>query len=290
MHGLGPADINGLRPARSCFCEEVGLLKAALKSWTLSGHLVSGFRPRSGRVPMWDQLRDDQHLRFDGQPHIKPNSPEDVLIQHTLNKPGLKKPESHLKYSEFDLVHSIVKNSVKDLRRRLGRGNKVLLLGRDVWLWEVLCKKYGVRTLFDPQISRAVAKEIQQTSKLKEYDIQDGDILFDTGFAGSIYLALRRAIPDKDLKCVLLSVNPHANASIKQQFPNYGLARNRALVIEYTPKYFESGYVRGGKVEQNFSNFREFIDSALLTAWAWHAESPSWIPGPSSRRRKMNLA
>jgi hypothetical protein len=191
----------------------------------------------------------------------------------------------NLGYSVEDHAHWYLKTCVKTIRSRLkGTSKKVVLLGRDVWLVSVLCHKYGINHVFDPRISRRVANDEQMKSLLPEYMLKEGDILFDTGFAGSIH----RAVTGHSM-IHLDNLMMSANSKENQLFPNSGIARNYALFFEYLPKYFQSGRVENNQVVQDMADFSEFVEAAMGTIWAWHHESPAVMisdnPGPRNTLR-----
>lgn len=196
-------------------------------------------------------------------------------------------------YPELTVAHSFVKNSIKDLKNRLPYRNKVLFLGRDVWLWYVLGQKMGLRCVYSPVVSRYVSSnKIAMKKILEKLEIKNGDILFDTGFAGTIHRNATEAVPEVMLENLMLSTDKKDF----QQFRNNGLSRNRALFIEYSPKYFRTGtlenkseYFRDeptGETIQYYQGIGEFLAAARLTIRFWHCESPKWIAGPRHIRRK----
>ncbi len=177
----------------------------------------------------------------------------------------------NLSYSNEDHAHWYLKTCVKSIRTRLkGSERQVVLLGRDVWMVSVLCHKHGIPHVYDPRISRGVAGSELMKGILPEYNLRKGDILFDTGFAGSIHKAVTNH-SGMELENVMISAHSKDN----QLFPNSGIARNYALFFEYLPKYFESGTTKDGEVVQYMADFTEFVEAAMGTIWAWHHESPS---------------
>lgn len=277
-----------LNPASNCQWRETGILKTALKSWGL-------WAPTT-----WSKVSpavQNAFLEFDLAKVASAGE-----SSHQLSR----KP-SHELFSSEQIFHTTIKNSVKKLRRDLKSGKKLLLLGRDVWLWAVLCEKYGVPYVYDPRVSRNVANNSIVFAKiLSDLGTHEGDVLFDTGFAGTIHRCAEQA---SGFHLVNLMLSAHNNEN--QQFKNNGLIRNRALVAEYTPKYFKSGRVQGQKslglgdllkaklnsepldadnakepktesiLIQTYTDVNEFVACALLTIWMWNYESPAWIPGPS---------
>lgn len=255
--------------------------------------VTSELRPRSfeTRIPVEAQLLSTALLSY--------GLMKDVTwqVDAILNaKPGGRLPQKwalagsrqltqiNRAYSVEDHAHWYLKTCVKTIRTRLKDTNKqVILLGRDVWLISVLCHKLGVPHVYDPRVSRNVATSEAMKGLLPEYCLREGDILFDTGFAGSIH----RAVEDHSamkLDNLMMSATHKEN----QIFPNSGIARNYALFFEYLPKYFKTGMTRDGEVVQYMADFPEFVEAAMGTIWAWHHESPAVMvsENPNSLARK----
>lgn len=276
-----------LDPAPDCFCREAGILKSALKRWGI------------WTTPKYS---DDYHRSL-GNGAVSMQTlnlfKTFQLNRYELGGHNLIVKPSQSKFSVEQIFHSVLKNSVKNLGHTLSKGSKLLLLGRDVWAWAVLCEKMGVPYVYDPRVSRQVACAHKVFKNiLFELGAKEGDILFDTGFAGSIYY---NAVQATDLKLVNLMFSATNNAN--QQFRNNGVIRNRALFAEYLPKYFLSGRVASsvnssketssiswwttpissidGVAFQDYSTMDEIVSCALTTMWIWLYQSPSWIPGPS---------
>lgn len=255
-----------IRPAKGCSSPELGMLKAVLSNCEMRGFtqsaLFSNFAFRG--------------ITMDGN-----DSHSSVLA-----------PGNLVKFTPEALIHNMIKNSVRELKSKLNPGNKAVLLGRDVWLFAVMCEKMGVPYVYEPVVSRDVCRHFEALSSVvSRLNLRSGDVLFDTGFQGSIYQAVDEITPVA-IHCLMLS----ANENEFQQFPHNKLSRNRALFIEYLPKYFSTGRVTGfrfaerhdGKVEpaelvavQPFSSAEQFINCALLTGWLWDYQSPRWVPGPA---------
>lgn len=267
---LPPAKCNH-RPASDCRFPELGIIKSALKSWKhTSSALYSGQKLPS----VWNYLADRDQFMFESR-----TGDSFPLLQNTdiYSSHYISTYQSHAMYSGFTLVHTMIKNSVRDLRKRLPQGCKVILLGRDVWLWAVLCEKMNVPYSYSPSVSRNVVySEEALRQVMRHIPLADGDILFDTGFAGTIHKYVSQYHSNIRLENVMFSA---ANKEF-QQFRNYGLARNRALVIEYLPKYYNSARIWDGKVVQELASFREFLKASVLTILFWYHESPAWLPGP----------
>src|SRR4051812_1571119 len=105
---------------------------------------------------------------------------------------------SHLSHNA--IVHTTIKNSVKDLIKQTKQTDKtVFLLGRDVWLWAVIGEKMGLRYRYDPRVSRNV---VRQEALIKDlvtaHGIKDGDIVFDTGFGGTIHYGVEDSLNHRE--------------------------------------------------------------------------------------------
>jgi hypothetical protein len=80
--------------------------------------------------------------------------------------------------------------------------------------------------------------------------------MLDTGFAGTIPARL-------GMKCLLMS---HANKQHGiQVFPCLKMARELALKIEYSPKYWDSARLENGKIVMRLADAPAFIAAAQLT-------------------------
>lgn len=191
--------------------------------------------------------------------------------------------------SPSDVVHSIIWNSMRSLRRRAYDHNKgLLLLGRDVWPWEVLSRRRRVASVYDPAISRGVAGNpavLKKRADSWQADLERS-ILFDTGFAGSIHRCLVAATRKKP-ELVMLSSG--LDPKTTQLFPGHTGSRAKALAIEYFPKYWQSGRIEDNEAVQYLAGLEEFVKSALLTVWIWHHVSPRYIRPQRKPRPKAQV-
>jgi len=186
-----------------------------------------------------------------------------------------------------DVLHSMLCNSMRRLKRKMRRQGSLLLPGRDVWCWEVMARKLTVPSTFDARVSRSVAwNQKALRTCIDDWQIQDWkDVLFfDTGFAGSIPKAIAQAEGLPNINMLLLSsgVNQH------QIFRTHTGSRAKALAFEYLAKYFQSGTHRDGVPYQELNALDEFIKAALLTIWLWYHISPTRLP--SYRDKKLSPA
>lgn len=155
---------------------------------------------------------------------------------------------------------TVVKNAWRAAKHN-ARGRTILLMGRDVWTFEVLARREGYPTIFDPSCSRQTCYH----SRFKRYDSRH--VLLDTGFIGSIAKALR-------VDCMLLSADRLGGAKDKQIFPSLKGARSLALFLESLPKYWKSAIVSDGLIIQELSQANEFAAAALVTQEVYTDSSP----------------
>ena len=186
-----------------------------------------------------------------------------------------------------DVMHSIIWNSLRKLRKLIRRHGAVLVLpGRDVWAWEVIARQRRLRSIYDSRISRTVADHHPALRKvIGEWGVpdMDGTLVFDTGFAGSIHRNICQAT-QKNPKIMLLSANESLRD--RQVFPGHTGSRSKALAIEYFPKYLQRATVHGDDPYQAISTIEEFIKTALLTIWLWYHVSPKHIESAKKPRNR----
>jgi len=161
-----------------------------------------------------------------------------------------------------------VVKSVWRAAKRAARGKMLVLPGRDVWVFEVLARREGFPTIFDPRCSRQTCQHREYRDRFDPYF----HILLDTGFVGSIAKAL-------SIDCILISADNRAFSAVrgKQAFPNLTGARNLALFLESLPKYWTSGIVVGGEIKQKLTAPIEFTRAAMLTQKVYKDSSPRSI-------------
>jgi hypothetical protein len=161
---------------------------------------------------------------------------------------------------------TVVKNAWRAAKSR-SEGKTLLLMGRDVWIFEVLARREGYPTIFDPSCSRQTCYH----EKFKKFDSKR-HILLDTGFAGSIATALK-------VKCLLLSADIHPGSPVakSQIFPLLTGSRSLALFLENLPKYWESAQIVNGEIQQKYSHVKEFRLAAQLTQDVYKDSSPRFV-------------
>jgi len=254
----------GMRSSKDAVCSEAGYVLAALESFGV----INDLEPETIQA-------------------IKTLKTEFFITNSRYELTNSSKTD----VSKEDQIHNIIKKSFYSLRRIVEKDplRRLVLTGRDVWLWEVMARKKNVPTIFDPRVSRKVASNIQFDALVKTWHIDSSTIIFDTGFAGSIYDAICRSaskVQNKDIKGInlMLSTNcKDADGTSQQLYPNHKNARAKALAIEYLPKYQKSGTVKDGQIVQYLADLDEFVKAAALTIWFWHHESPKWIDQGGTR-------
>jgi len=236
--------VRNLRPAKGFKTKELGLIWAALRS--------CGYAP-----------------------YVHPTTTYHLSTMTPVIARSIYGVEEDLE----NVIHTMVKNSFKALRRILKKpGRRLILPGRDVWLWSVMCHKMGIDHVFDARISRGVARDHKVLAKIiQPWHLNQNTIIFDTGFAGSIYNHICAASRKTPINLMLSTHRLAPNGKSEQLFPNHKGARAKALAIEYLPKYQKTGTIRGDKPVQWLGTLDEFIRAAILTIWFWHYESPAWI-------------
>jgi len=196
---------------------------------------------------------------------------ENFIMPHLLqskfssSKDQIRDSLARLTYSPVFTIceKTVMKNAWRSMKRHAS-GKKIILAGRDVWLFEVLARREKYPTLFLPNCSRASVRDIA-------LDETENSCLFDTGFIGSI----PRALNIEDFKLFSSRINE------KQIFPRLSGARRLALKIEKTNKYWKTAYSSNGEVLQEFSGYFEFISAAALTIEIYKSSAPRFINSSS---------
>lgn len=158
---------------------------------------------------------------------------------------------------------TVIKNAWRSTKKA-AQGKKILLAGRDVFIFEILARRENYPTTFIPECSRATVKWFWEHGNFSDH------FLFDTGFAGSI----PRGLGIQDFKLLSFAQRD----SVKQTFPKLTWSRHLALKIEKTPKYWESGRIDAeGEVIQPFTAAFEFYQAAMLTIEVYTNSAPKFI-------------
>lgn len=146
--------------------------------------------------------------------------------------------------------------------KRAADGKPITLLGRDVFIFEILARREGYPTRFLPQVSRLTARNFR---------FDRNTYTLDTGFVGSIPR-------DTGIKFFSL-VSADSNVKSHQIFPHLTGSRRLALKIEVTPKYWKRAYIDPvtGETKQEYSEREEFLRAALLTSEVYTDSSPSFV-------------
>lgn len=159
--------------------------------------------------------------------------------------------------------------------------SRLLLGGRDVWTFAVLCNRRKIPHLFVPELSRKVAESPHVKPFLEERGFTGDELFLDTGFVGSIPRVLSSHF-QQPFKFRLMSQSrisppvgaaPHdlpAHGSLlkkvsrkhnypNQLFPNRKSARTEALNTEYLAKYWKTGTVKFDAGEMNLHELMEAL-------------------------------
>jgi hypothetical protein len=273
-------DLDKIRPSKECPHEEAGLIYAVLKS--------HGFQAMTKKT--WNQPEID----CTEETYALLRGTNDVVVVQKLFGNRYRSAISNRSGNIAVTCHSAVRASLRqayDLSIKTGK--KVVLTGRDMWLWEVLAHKYGIPVVYDPRVSRDVAKDHEAfVNAVIEWGVPDLNrtILLDTGFSGTIWQHLCKATGDKPVSLMMSAEgNKPGTKLLKtngQQFPTLMCARDIAYKIEDTPKYWLSGTTerkigpQGKPIsvpKQDLALLVEFIQAVALTIWCWHFKSPNFI-------------
>lgn len=168
---------------------------------------------------------------------------------------------------------TVIKNCWRSVKRAAA-GRKILLAGRDVFIFEVLARRENYPTIFIPQCSRQTVRDIHFPEEMNLF-------LFDTGFVGSIPIALGID------SFKLMSFAWMDRKTEKQVFPRLTRSRGLALKIESTPKYWTSARMYEGAVFQEFSEYTEFLRAAYLTLEIYKDSSPHFVAERQPIGRKL---
>jgi len=167
----------------------------------------------------------------------------------------LPKPNQVFSNNELTVIKNIWRAA-----KRNSYGKRMLLAGRDTWVFEVLARRENSPTLFRPEISKEVAINLSETekSKLREY------YLFDTGFVGTVPKAL--GIEHFNLA-----------SGANQVFKNMKAARSLMYKIEDLPKYWTRGEYDDGNIIQTKSLKEEFAKAAAITLAVYKNSAPRFV-------------
>jgi len=161
---------------------------------------------------------------------------------------------------------TVIKNTWRSIKKS-GENKTIILPGRDVFIFEILARREGYPTVFMPEVSRNTVSSIKLP-----YDLEKV-LIVDTGFMGSIPQALGVTS--------FILVSHYEKKSKQQIFPRLTNARQLALRIEYTPKYWKRGslhYECGEPfVLQELSDLREFAAAAAMTIAVYKDSSPTFF-------------
>lgn len=142
------------------------------------------------------------------------------------------------------LHHGLLRNTLDSacVAMRNEGCNRLLLGGRDVWAFAVLCERRRIPYIFIPELSRAVSDDLASKTLLLDRGFTGQELFLDTGFAGSIPRNLARHFRS-EFKFRLMSQSGFRKDLPNQLFPNRQKAREEALETEYLAKYWRTGSV-----------------------------------------------
>lgn len=146
--------------------------------------------------------------------------------------------EKYFTSEEMTVLKNIWR-SVKTESRRLNK--PVYLLGRDVWIFEVLARRENFPTVYLPGCSRNSKEYFKHDSHDVKSRVPLDAFVFDTGFEGSI----PRALGVSGYKMMSAS----SNVNECQTFPTLAQARDFAVKVERTPKYLKSGELKRQQIK-----------------------------------------
>jgi len=252
-----------LRPSTKCKYPEVGMLYALVSSILKADNTT-----REVALGLCRQVGRGNDAKFVYELDLGGRGSADRV---KLLSEGYKGVEG------ADVLHSFIVNSVKELKARTGKRATVIYPGRDVWCWEVLSRKLGMPSVYDPRVSRSVAGRQDLLKPIVEaWPIPNWNrtVLFDSGYAGTVPRAIGKAAGLEEMLVVMLS----AQKEEEQIFPTHAKARRKALACEYLAKYRQRANLRDDGIHQPLAHLEEFIKAALLTIWLWYHVSPAKLP------------
>ena len=128
-----------VRPSQKCKYPEAGLLYALVSSVLKKGDPL-----REVAMGLCRQIGRASDAEF---------------VYEIDSKGRVKKLGEHYDGVEgSDVLHSMLCNSMRRLKRKMRKNDSLLLPGRDVWCWEVMARKLTVDSVYDARVSRNVAR------------------------------------------------------------------------------------------------------------------------------------
>lgn len=279
-----PAWNGRTRPSTKCDLAELGIIYA-----TVASVLKKGDETRERALALCRGLRHEQVSdRGRARRSLTTESKAATVELEKLWGTDRNDEDWREKYgaARHDVMHAILCNAVRSLRRRVRSDRlSVVLPGRDVWAFEVMARRKRVPTIYDARVSRSVSSEEEVCrSIVSAWPVDDWRraLVFDTGFAGSIWRDICKATGERP-HLLLLSASSRVNE--RQLFPGHTGSRQKALAFEYLPKYCTRGSTKDGAPVQHLAALKEFIDAALLTVWLWHHVSPRQVRAPKPEKK-----
>ena len=248
-----------VRPSSKCRFKEAGMIHAAVSSVVPKGNVL-----REVALGLCEQVG-------------KPGDHQFVYELDTQNR--VRDLSNHYPgMNGADVLHSFLGSTARALRGRLQHKDaRVIYPGRDVWAFEVMSKRVGVPSVYDPRVSREIDEHgYAFKGVVNAWGIPDWSkaLAFDSGYAGTVPRAIGRVAGVHEINIVMLS----AKDVNFQVFPGHTGSRAKALALEYLAKYRKRCLVREREPYQPLADLEEFIKAALLTIWIWHHVSPKRMP------------
>lgn len=182
--------------------------------------------------------------------------------------------------TEKQIAYRLIYDSLEAMEYKIGVSQKLILTGRDTWqlyIGAMKRKRLRSRTLYIPQINRAVSQSQLGVDLLKRKGANISDLYVDTGYVGTIFNNLRALGFRIDPSNVLLLSTTSDTYKTLFKKNKY---RGEVEIIETSPKYYESAELgrtwnpiirryTDDKIKQNLNSKKEVIKCALLTKMIW---------------------
>jgi hypothetical protein len=257
-HQIKPWD-GIVRPSSKCKIKEAGMIHAVASSV-----LPKGQAARDVVLGLCQQLGTRETAEF-----VYELDPQGRVKKLGNHYPGV---------NGADVLHSFLCASTRAIKAHTRHPNaRVIYPGRDVWAFEVMSQRMGVKSIYDSRVSREIdRKEAAFKEVVNSWPIPNWGyaLAFDSGYAGTVPRAIGRVAGHKQINIVMLS----AVDEQFQVFPGHTGSRAKALALEYLAKYRKRCTVQNDELHQPLADLEEFIKAALLTCWIWHHVSPRRLP------------
>jgi hypothetical protein len=179
----------------------------------------------------------------------------------------------------------VIKNMYRAIKHEAIRQNKkLLLLGRDTWLFYVLAVRddFKDNTIFDPRVSRAVVKDNSTQKEIQVLYPPAEYLLFDTGFMGSIPRTIgytpENVILGSSLRCI--------QDRFPQVFDMHKGSRYLMFRIEDFNSFWHSGTIKDeiGKIWQPLHR-KVIIRNAEILTYLIYTDNTPKKPAKSKKQK-----